>query len=67
MATNNINSKRFLGCQKTFRKTLKTLIRGRHEIWLEIEKITKTGKSKIIAKSTPTNLRKHSKTDRTLF
>ena len=51
----------------THRKTLETLIRGRHEIRLEIGKITKNGKSELIAKSTPTSLRKHSKIGGTLF
>jgi hypothetical protein len=53
--------------RKLLRKTLETLIRGRYEIRLQIRKITKNRKSEEIAKSTPTNFRTRSKTDRTLF
>jgi hypothetical protein len=51
----------------TLRKTLEILIRGRQEIRLKIGKITKNGKSELIAKSIPTSTKKCSKTGRILF
>jgi hypothetical protein len=35
--------------------------------WLQIRKITKNRKSELLAKTTPTDFRKHSKIDEILF
>ena len=51
----------------THRKTLEILIRSKHEMRLEIGKITKNRKIELIAKSTPTSPRKRSKIGGTLF